>query len=155
MDRATIRAARRYEASVDRLGLALGTGGALAGIVVLLLTLLGGQRDPAALAAAWLIGSLLSALGIAAIAGPLWLVLHIAGLRRMRYAVASGAVMTMALFVGAQTYGFGMFDMPAMDSRTFTFRWLSALSTSAILAGIAAVIAAIMWRIAYRVSYEL
>jgi len=40
--------------------------------------------------------------------------------------------------------------MPEMDGRTWLFRWLSAMASSVLLAGLAAVIAVIMWRIAYR-----
>ena len=62
MDQSAIRAARRYEASIDRVGLALAAGAALSGLVILLLVLLGGQRDIAALATSWLIGGFFSAI---------------------------------------------------------------------------------------------
>ncbi len=145
-----MRAPRRYETTIDRTGLALGAGSALAGGIVSGLLLLGGQRDPLALLGGWLIGSLFSAIGITAVGGPIWLVLHLAGLRRAWHAAAVGAMTAMLIFVGTQTYGFGMFDMPAMDGRTWLFRWLSAFATSAILAGVAAAISGVMWRIAYR-----
>ena len=32
----------------------------------------------------------------------------------------------MAIAVGAQTYGFGLFEMPPMDNGTWIYRWLSA-----------------------------
>ena len=145
-----MRAQHRYDTTIDRAGLALGTGSALAGIIVLVLVLLGGQREPLSLMAGWLIGSVFSGIAITAVGGPIWLVLHVAGLRRASHAALVGATTAMLIFVGAQTYGFGMFDMPAIDGRTWLFRWLSALATSALLAGIAAAIAALMWRIAYR-----
>jgi hypothetical protein len=136
--------------SIDRAGLALGAGSALAGGIVLGLLLLGGQRDPLGLFGGWLIGSLFSGLAITAVGGPIWLALHIAGLRRAWHAALVGATTAMLIFVGAQTYGFGLFAAPAIDGRTWLFRWLSALATSAILALIAAAIGAVMWRIAYR-----
>jgi hypothetical protein len=141
---------RRYDTSIDRAGLALGAGSALAGMVVLILLLLGGQREPLNLLGGWLIGGIFSGLAITAVGGPVWLVMHVAGLRRAWHAALVGAVTAMVIFVGAQTYGFGMLDMPEMDGRTLLFRWLSAAASSLLLAGLAAGIAGIMWRIAYR-----
>ncbi len=141
---------RRYEASIDRAGLALAAGSAIGGIVILLLVLQGGQRDPLALAAAWVLGTVIMGLGITAVGGPLWLGMHVAGLRRMRHAALVGAVAAMTIFLGAQTYGFGLLEMPPMDNRTWLYRWLSAAATSAVLALVAALIGALMWRIAYR-----
>ncbi len=154
INRRTIRVQRRYDTSIDRAGLALGAGSALAGLIVLALLLLGGQRQPLNLLSGWLIGSIFSGLAITAVGGPIWLVMHVAGLRRSWHAALVGAVTAMVIFVGAQTYGFGMLDMPEIDSRTLLFRWLSALASSALLAGLAAGIAAIMWRIAYRRQSE-
>ncbi|KRC81146.1 hypothetical protein ASE13_01640 [Sphingomonas sp. Root241] len=145
-----MRVPRRYDTSIDRAGLALGAGSALAGMVVLILLLLGGQREPLNLLGGWLIGGIFSGLAITAVGGPVWLVMHVAGLRRAWHAALVGAVTAMVIFVGAQTYGFGMLDMPEMDGRTLWFRWLSAAASSLLLAGLAAGIAAIMWRIAYR-----
>jgi hypothetical protein len=140
--------------SIDRAGLALGAGSALAGGIVLGLLLLGGQRDPLGLFGGWLIGSVFSGLAITAVGGPIWLALHVAGLRRAWHAALVGATTAMLIFVGAQTYGFGLFAAPAIDGRTWLFRWLSALVSSAILALIAAAIGAVMWRIAYRRSMD-
>ena len=141
---------RRYDTTLDRAGLALGTGSALAGAVVLILLLLGGQREPLNLLGGWLLGGLFSGLAITAVGGPVWLVMHVAGWRRAWHAALVGALIAMVIFVGAQTYGFGMFHMPEMDGRTLLFRWLSAAASSVLLAGLAAGIAAVMWRIAYR-----
>ena len=141
---------RRYETTLDRAGLALGTGSALAGVIVLILLLLGGQREPLNLLGGWLLGGIFSGLAITAVGGPVWLVMHVAGWRRAWHAALVGALIAMVIFVGAQTYGFGMFDMPEMDGRTLLFRWLSAAASSMLLAALAAGIAAIMWRIAYR-----
>lgn len=150
MNQAAMRAPQSYEATLDRVGLALGVGAALGGTLVLGLFLLGGKRDPVTLTTAWLLGTVFVGIGITAVAGPLWLVMHVAGLRRARYAAMVGALAALLVFVGAQTWGFGLGDMPVMDNRTLIFRWASALLTSGIVAVIAALIAAIMWRIAYR-----
>lgn len=145
-----MRAQHRYDTTIDRAGLALGAGSALAGVIVLALVLLGGQYDPLNLLKGWVIGSVFSAIAITAVGGPIWLALHVAGWRRAWHAALVGAATAMLIFVGAQTYGFGMFDMPALDGRTLLFRWFSALASSLLLAVIAAAIAALMWRIAYR-----
>jgi hypothetical protein len=145
-----MRAPREYEATLDRVGLALGVGAALGGTLVLGLFMLGGQRDPIALTTAWLLGTVFVGIGITAVAGPLWLVMHVAGLRRARHAALVGALAALAIFVGAQTWGFGLADMPVMDNRTLIFRWISAILTSGIVAVLAGGIGAIMWRIAYR-----
>lgn len=148
-DRA-IRAPRRYDATLDRVGLALGVGSGLGGLVALGLLLVGGTRDPLALTVMWVMGSLFVGIGITAVAGPLWLVMHVAGLRRARHAALVGALTALAIFVGAQTWGFGLFDMPVMDNRTLLYRWASALLVTIVPAILAALIAALMWRIAYR-----
>jgi hypothetical protein len=149
-----IRVPRIYEISIDRAGMALGIGSVLAGGIVLGLLLLGGTRNPIALASGWVIGSIFSGLAMTAVGGPLWLVMHVAGLRRARHAALIGAVVALAVFTGAQTYGFGLFEMPPMDSRTWLFRWLSAIASSAVLGIIAAAIGVVMWRIAYRQQRE-
>ena len=141
---------RPYHSSLDRAGLALALGSVLAGGMLVALLILGGTRDPLSLALGWLIGAVFAALAITAVAGPLWLVLHVAGLRRGRHAALLGATTAMALFVCGQTYGFGLFAAPAMDRGTWLFRCLSALATSALLAGVAALIGVAMWRVAYR-----
>ncbi|WP_404336704.1 hypothetical protein AB2M62_00015 [Sphingomonas sp. MMS12-HWE2-04] len=148
-----LRAPLRYDTSLDRAGLALGVGSALAGALVCVLLAMGGARDPLGLAAGWLIGTIFSAIAIAAVAGPFWLAFHVAGLRRARHAALVGAGTALAIFVGAQTYGFGLFASPVLDSGTWAFRWLSALATSSLIAAIAAAISALMWRIAYRRYY--
>jgi hypothetical protein len=141
---------RAYETTLDRAGLALAAGSLLGGCVVVALVMLAGQRDPLALVAAWLLGTVFSLLGITAVAGPLWLALHLAGLRRARHAALVGAIAALAIFVGGQTYGFGLFAMPPTDSRTLLFRWVSALATSGVLAFVAAAIGVAMWKVAYR-----
>jgi hypothetical protein len=144
----------RYEATLDRVGLALGLGSVLGGGIALGLTLLGGDRDPLHLVMLFLLGTLFVGIGITAVAGPLWLVMHVAGLRRWYHAAMVGAFTALAIFIGAQTYQFGLLEMPALDGRTWMFRWISAIGTSLLLAIVAAVIGLIMWRIAYRRQRE-
>ena len=145
-----VRALHVYEATLDRVGLALAAGSALGGALVVGLRLVAGERNPMFLTGSWLLGAVFVAIGITAVVGPLWLVMHVAGLRRARHAALIGALAALAIFVAAQTWGFGMLDMPIMDNRTWLYVWLSALATSAVLAVAAALIGLIMWRIAYR-----
>jgi hypothetical protein len=145
---------RRYETTLDRVGFALATGGALGGVLVLLLVLAGGQADATTLLAAWALGALFVSLGIAAVAAPLWLGFHVMGWRKPWHAAALGAVLAMIMFVAAQTHGFGLFDAPPSDGRAALFRWLSATATSALIALAAAGIALAMWRVAYRPADE-
>ena len=145
-----MRALHIYDATLDRVGLALAVGSGLGGALVVGLRLIAGERNPMFLTGSWLLGTVFVAIGITAVVGPLWLVLHVAGLRRARHAALVGALSALAIFVGAQTWGFGMLDMPVMDNRTWLYVWLSALATSAVLAVAAALIGVIMWRIAYR-----
>jgi hypothetical protein len=145
-----MRRGRFYETSLDRAGLAIGVGGALVGVVTVALVLMAGQRDPVALAGAWLLGSIFGVIGVTAVAGPLWLALHLAGHRGPVHAAILGLLLALVVFVAGQTYGFGLFDMPPTDSRTLLVRWLSALATSALIALVAAGIGVAMWRIAYR-----
>lgn len=142
----------RYDTSIDRVGIALGAGSALAGVIIVALVLAGGRHDLASILGGWMIGTLFSACAITAVGGPLWLVLHVAGLRRAWHAALIGALTAMAIFVGAQTYGFGLLDMPPMDGRALLYRWLSAILSSAVLALVAGAIGVVMWRIAYRRS---
>jgi MFS family permease len=148
MHQRVMRARRRYETTIDRAGIALGVGSLLSGAIILVLLVLGGQRDPLALLSGWMLGVLLSACAITAVAGPLWLAMHVAGLRRARHAALVGAVTAMAVFVGAQTYGFAL--QALTDDRTWLYRLASAVATSALLAAVAALIGVAMWRVAYR-----
>lgn len=140
----------RHETTLDRVGMALATGGALGGLVVLLLTVAGGQRDLLALVATWLLGAVAATLGCAALGGPLWLALHRAGYRRAWHAGALGAGIAMFLFVAGQTHGFGLLAPSSADAGTLLFRWISALATSVLIALVAGSIALTMWRVAYR-----
>ena len=137
-----------YDTTLDRAGLALATGGALGGLVAMLLVFAGGERDLLPLLAGGVAGAIACTIVITAIAAPLWWVLHRAGRRRAWHAAALGAAITLILFVAAQTQGFGL--LGTMGGAAAFYRWASALATSALLAIVAAGIALAMWRVAYR-----
>ena len=92
---------------------------------------------PASLA----LGTLFSAIGLAAVAGPIWLAFHVGNLRRGHHAAIAGALAGSLMFIGARHYGLGLDGLPAA---------VDALLTWLILTGMAAATASIMWRIAYR-----
>lgn len=139
----------RFETTPDRAGLALAAGGVMGGAVWLIVALGGGAGGLAA-ASAFTLGTVFTALAIAALAGPLWLILHIAGWRQMRHAALLGAAIGFVLFLSAQTNGFGLAEAPPADMATTLYRWASAAATSLLLAGVSAVIAVVMWAVAYR-----
>lgn len=147
---------RRYagaalpETSLDRAGLALGAGGLLGGAVWLMFAWGSGTASALAMATAFILGTLFTTLGIAAVGVPVWMVLHFRGWRGMAHAAAAGAAIGFGLFLFAQTYGFGVFDAPPSDARSLLYRWASAAATSLMLAGVCAVIAVVMWAVAYR-----
>ncbi|MEN3747997.1 hypothetical protein TPR58_12545 [Sphingomonas sp. HF-S3] len=150
MTRGARRPRRIYETTLDRAGHALGAGAGIGGLATLALVIAGGQSGPLQILAALLLGTIFCAIGIVAVAGPLWLVMHVAGLRRGHHAALVGAASALALLVGAQTWGFGLLDMPELDPDTRTYFWLSALATGGLVALVAAAIGLVMWRIAYR-----
>ncbi len=113
---------RQYETTIDRVGLAI----------------------------ALLVGAILTALGITALAAFPWLLLHATGKRGPVSAALLGAAIGFLLFLGGQTWGFGLFTMPAMDIRTAFMRWVSGIATSLVMAAMAAAVAVVMWRVAYR-----
>ncbi|MCD2324526.1 hypothetical protein LQ953_10920 [Sphingomonas sp. IC-56] len=141
---------RGYHTSIDRAGLALGAGSLMLGCMTFLLLLLGDAHDPRSLALGFALGTLIGALGLVAVAGPLWLALHAAGLRGPVTAGVAGAVLALTLFVAAQTHGFGLFDAQPLGRSAALFRWVSALLTAGLLAMLAGAMALAMWRIAYR-----
>lgn len=145
-----LRTLRGYRTTLDRSGLALGVGGVLGGMFALVLALGGGARSPIGLATMLVGGTFVSMVLIVAAAGPLWLICH--ALRRRGPVAASlvGAVTGFALFLAGQTYGFGLYAMPATDPHTLLFRWLSGVATSTLMALVAAGIGLAMWRVAYR-----
>lgn len=139
-----------FETSLDRVGLAIGTGGLIGGVIAAILTLATGEGTAPGTLVALVAGTILSALGITALATIPWALLHASGRRGPVSAALLGAGIGFVLFLGAQTYGFGLAAMPAMDARTLLFRWASGIATSAVLAVITAGIAVAMWRVAYR-----
>jgi hypothetical protein len=139
-----------YQTSIDRAGLALATGGALGGIVTMVLVALGGHDAMLALLDALLIGAVFSTLGIAAVAAPIWLAMHAAGWRGPIHAASGGAALSFVLFFGAATRWFGFNGDIGDDGAAPLLHWLRAAGSSMILAAAAALIALVMWRVAYR-----
>lgn len=145
-----LRTVRGYRTTLDRSGLALGVGGVLGGVFALVLALAGGTRSPIGLATMLVGGSFVTTTLIVATAGPLWLLCHVLRWRGPVAAALVGALAGFVLFLAGQTYGFGLYAMPATDPRTLLFRWLSGAATSVPIALVAAGIGLIMWRVAYR-----
>ena len=143
-------ALRGYETSLDRAGLALGAGGLLGGAFAAVLVAFGGSPTLFAVAVGFVIGVVITAMTVVAVAGPLWIVAHALGRRGPVTAMLVGTIAGFALFLGGQTYMFGLYTMPATDSQTLMFRWISAVATSLILAALSALIGLVMWRVAYR-----
>jgi len=127
-----------YRTSIDRVGLALACGAALAGLAASLLVAIGGTGSGRAALMALMIGGIFAALAIATIAGPIWLVLHLSGRRGPAAATLSGAAIGFLLTIAAD-FGRGS-DEP----------WLRTLGGAMIAAALAGGIALAMWRIAYR-----
>ena len=141
---------RRYETTLDRVGLAIAAGGLMGGTIAMLMMAFGGALGLATLAMALLVGSLLTALAITALAAFPWMLLHAAGRRGPVSAALLGAAIGFVVFLGGQTWIFGFMEMPAMDARTLLFRWASGIATSLVMAAMSAAIAVVMWRVAYR-----
>ncbi|MFX7548825.1 hypothetical protein ABTJ50_21025, partial [Acinetobacter baumannii] len=78
----------------------------------------GGLPDPVTIVATLLVGWLLSAMAITAVAAPVWLVLHLAGRRGARHAALTGGVIGFVVFLAAQTHGFDLVDAPVSDAAT-------------------------------------
>lgn len=138
------------ETTLDRAGLALGAGGLMGGAVWLVLAWGSGTASALAITTAFILGTVFTTLGIAAVGVPVWLVLHLGKRRRLGHAAIAGAAIGFVVFLFAQTYGFGLFEAPPSDGTTLLYRWASAAATSLLLAGVAAAIATVMWVIAYR-----
>lgn len=143
-------ALRGYDTTLDRAGLALAAGGLLGGLITAVLVAIGGPPSPLGLVVGFVVGTVITAMTVIAISGPLWLICHVLGRRGPGMAGLIGALAGFALFLGGQTYGFGLFEMPPTDARSLLFRWLSGIATSLILAAISAGIGLTMWRVAYR-----
>ena len=139
-----------YQASPDRAGFALAAGAGVGGMFAAVLVVLGSGLAPLEIVVGFLVGTVVTAIAAVALGGPIWLVCHAFGLRGPGVATSVGGLAGFALFLGGQTYGFGLFDMPPTDSATLAFRWLSGVATSVILATVSALIGWTMWRVAYR-----
>lgn len=137
-------AARSYRTTLDRAGLALATGGALGGIMVMLLALAGGTFDAPSLLSVFAVGAFFWLTIITIFGAPLWLALHRAGYRSARHAAALGAVLLPALLTIGQ-----LMEAPA-GSGGILYRLVSALATSTLVALPAVAVALAMWRVAYR-----
>jgi hypothetical protein len=127
-----------YRTSIDRVGLALACGAALAGLAASLLVALGGAGTGRAALMALMIGGIFAGLAIAAIAGPVWLVLHLSGRRGPAAAAACGAGVGFLLMIAAD-FGRGSDES-----------WAHTLGGAMLAAALAGGIALAMWRIAYR-----
>lgn len=142
-------AGRHLETSGRQIAKALATGSALGGLLILMLLIAAGQRSPLALLAGWAIGTLFAALALAAVGGPIWLLLHAIGLRRGRYAAAVTGLLGLGLFVGAQSGG-GMFSLAPIDTRSWLLGLAFKLAQATAVTLLAGGIGVAMWRIAYR-----
>ncbi|PVX30188.1 hypothetical protein [Sphingomonas pokkalii] len=145
-----IGAARDYRTSIDGVGKALGAGSLLGGLLILMLLIGTGQRAPLALVTGVLLGAIFAGIALAAVGGPIWLVLHALGLRRGRYAAVLTGALGLGLYLGAQGYGTALYTIAPIDTRN----WLVGLALkgaqSLAVGLIAAGIGLAMWRIAYR-----
>ncbi|MGL4314951.1 MAG: hypothetical protein ACRCSO_13280 [Sphingomonas sp.] len=140
----------RYQTSVDRAGASIVVGGFCCALLAVGLMTMAGLPDPVAMVIALLVAWLLSAMAITAVAGPLWLVLHLTGRRGPLHAALTGGATGFVVFLAAQTHALGLaVDAPVTDAATTLFRWASAAATSLILALAAALIGVVMWRVAY------
>lgn len=140
----------RYETAIDRVGLAIGAGGLMGGAIVALMMAFAGPIAVGTLMIALLVGSLMTALAITALAAIPWAIMHAAGRRGPLGAALLGGIIGFVLFLAGQTYGFGLFEMPVMDSRTLLYRWASGMATSLVMAAMSGGIGVVMWRVAYR-----
>jgi hypothetical protein len=127
-----------YRTSIDRVGLALACGAGLAGLAASILVAVGGDGSGRAALVALLIGAIFAALAITAIAGPVWLLLHLSGRRGPAAAAWSGASIGFLLMLAADFGRDG--DEP----------WPHMLGGALLAAALAGGLALAMWRIAYR-----
>lgn len=146
---------REYRTSIDRAGLALAVGAGAYGIAAVLLAALEGHGSIRAIAVALLLGAAFSSLPIAAIGGPVWLAMHLAGWRGPAHAAAAGAGIGFALFLLAQAGGLASPVGLGPDLAPALFGWLRAIGAGMILGALSAAIALLMWRVAYRRASQL
>ncbi len=126
-----------YVTTIDRLGLAVLTGGAVSGTLALAFADTG---SAAGAIGAWITGIAIATVGIVAVAGPVWAILHRSKRRGPVAAAACTGLATFALLVFVQMLGGGGGG----------YRLASAIATSLPIAAVAAIVGAIMHRVAYR-----
>lgn len=143
-------ALRGYDTTLDRAGLSLGAGALMGGAFASILVAIGGPPSLLGVAVGFVIGMVITVMTAVAVAAPLWLVAHALNRRGPATAALIGGLCGVALFLGGQTYGFGLFALPATDTYTLLFRWIGAIASCVILAGMSAAIGLVMWRVAYR-----
>ncbi len=146
----TTGARRHHATSAERVGKAVAVGSGLGGLLVLMLLIASGQRAPLGLLVGWMVGTLFAGIALSAVAGPIWLLLHAAGLRRGRYAALITGLLGLGLFLGAQGGGSAMFSLAPVDTRSWLFAIAFRFAQAAAVALLAAGIGLAMWRIAYR-----
>jgi ABC-type multidrug transport system permease subunit len=144
-------ARRHFETSGRQIAAALVTGSGLGGLLILMLLISAGQRAPLALVGGWAVGTLFAGLALAAVGGPIWLLLHAIGLRRGRYAAAVTGLLGLGLFAGGQGGG-AMFSLAPIDTRSWLLGLAFKLAQAAAVTLLAGGIGLAMWRIAYRPS---
>lgn len=132
------------------MGKAIAIGSVLGGLLILGLLLAGGQRAPLGLLAGGVLGTLFVAIALAAVGGPIWLVLHAAGLRRGFHAALVTGLLGLGLHAGAQSHGAGLFTIAPLDTRSWLLGLALRAGHSLAVALIASGIGLVMWRIAYR-----
>lgn len=145
-----IGATRDYRTSIEGVGKALGVGSTLGGLLILMLLIGAGQRAPLALGAGLLLGGLFTGIALAAVGGPIWLVLHVLGLRRGRCAALVTGMLGLGLYLGAQGYGTALYTIAPIDTRSWLLGLLLKIAQSLVVALLAGGIGLAMWRIAYR-----
>lgn len=145
-----IAARPRYETSIDRLGRALAIGSGLGGLLILMLLVSAGQRGPLGLLAGLAIGTLFVAIALAAVGGPIWLVLHALGFRRGLHAGLVTGLLGLGLYAGAQGYGTALYTIAPIDTRSWLLGLAFKVAQGAIVALLAGGIGVAMWRVAYR-----
>ncbi len=82
----------RYEASLDRAGLALAAGGMVGGVFAGVLVTVGTGLAPFSILVGFVVGMIVTLAAAVAIGGPVWLVCHATGRRGPRMAVLVGAL---------------------------------------------------------------
>lgn len=134
-----------YVTSIDRLGLALGAGGLLAGAGSAALSAYGGQNGPGGIVAAFILGAFVAMAACVAVIGPVWLLMHLTNRRGPGHAALTAGLVALALVIG----GVGWRADPTSVA-PWWYRLASGAATGAALGLAAALLGWVMHRIAYR-----